>query len=197
MDFTEFTNSLKEKIANKEKLEQEKKQIEQALADKLRVNYKTIFAPEYAKLVEMDELLRKATDKSFITEVGGESNLCYYSKCYCLVGLRYKRKLVRLNDCSSDNLDYIRDFSALFASVDSTIAFLNKVKTEIFMARFKIYEGFLDKQTEYLRDTIATLLDKMSESSSVKENDNGTIEIKINGKTYVGAVKEVGDENGY
>lgn len=196
MDLTEFTNSLKEKIANKEKLEQEKKQIEQGLADKLRVNYKTIFEPEYAKLVEMDELLRKATDKSFITELDG-GNLYYYPRCYSLQGLRYKKVLVRLNDYSSNNLDYIRDFSALFASVDSTIAFLDRVKLEIFMARFKIYEGFLDKQTEYLRDTIATLLDKMSESSSVKENANGTIEITINGKTYVGAVKEVGDENGY
>lgn len=196
MDLTEFTNSLKEKIANKEKLEQEKKQIEQALADKLRVNYKTIFEPELAKLVEMDELLRKATGKSFITELDG-GNLCYYPRCYSLVGLRYKKVLVTLNDYSSNNLDYIRDFSALFASVDSTIAFLDRVKSEIFMARFKIYEGFLDKQTEYLRDTIATLLERMSESSSVKENANGTIEITINGKTYVGAVKEVGDENGY
>lgn len=196
MDLTEFTNSLKEKIANKEKLEQEKKQLEQGLADKLRVNYKAIFEPEYAKLVEMDELLLKATDKGFITELDG-GNLCYYPKCYSLAGLRYKGQLVTLSDYSSNNLDYIRDFSALFASVDSTIAFLDRVKLEIFMARFKIYEGFLDKQTEYLRDTIAPLLDKMSESSSVKENTNGTIEITINGKTYVGAVKEVGDENGY
>lgn len=190
MDFTEFTNSLKEKIANNEKLENEKKQLEQGLADKLRVNYKTIFEPEFEKLVEMDELLRKATDKSFITEIGGEDNLCYYPKCYSLQGLRYKRILVRLNEYSSNNLDYIRDFSVLFATVDSTIAFLDKVKSEIFMKRFKIYEGYLDKQTEYLRDAIATLLDKMSESSSVKENSNGTIEITINGKTYVGAVKE-------
>ena len=190
MDFTELTNSLKEKVANNDRLEQEKKQLEQGLADTLRHNYNTIFAPEYAKFVEMDELLRKATGRDFTTEVGDGSGLCYLPACYSACGLYYKNRRVRLYDTSNCNSDIIRDFSKVFLNADTTLAFLDKVKSEVFMNRFKIYEGYLDKQTEYLRDAIATLLDKMSEASSVKENVDGTIEITLNGKTYVGAVKE-------
>lgn len=186
MDLKELTNTLKEKIALKELLTSELKDYEQTFANILQKNYKTLYVPKYAELRDMDDLLRKELKMNFISGDWTNGDIAFVPAHFASSGLFHHGH--RVTDILNP-ADYVHDFEDIFSSEDSTIKFIDKM-TALFCERFKKYEKELDKQNSSLREALATILDKLSNASAVDEKPDGTIEITLNGKTYIGTVKE-------
>ena len=55
------------------------------------------------------------------------------------------------------------------------------------------FERFLeeiDQCNESLKASVEALKNELNGSSAIEEKEDGSVEIKINGKTYIGTVKE-------
>lgn len=87
------------------------------------------------------------------------------------------------------NSDHWILFAELFESVDACNSFIKQLNADyslLIESAIKQYET----ETPILADTLQNLTEKIKNSSCVKQKEDGSIEITINGKTYIGTVKE-------
>lgn len=179
-----LTDSLKEKVRRNKQIQAEKAENEAELLRIMRKNYEELYLTEYKSLVEIDELLSKETKIYFQSYNANTDVLAFYPSDFAGWGLFYKGHEVTWFGNKEIGL-----FSDIFLSVDSTSKFLDSVK-KLFAERFRRYEEKLDETAKDLREGLADVLDKLSRASCTEMKENGTIEITIGGKTYIGTVKE-------
>lgn len=76
-----------------------------------------------------------------------------------------------------------------FESVDTCNSFIKQLNADyslLIESAIKQYET----ENPILADTLQNLTEKIKNSSCVEQKEDGSIEITINGKTYIGTVKE-------
>lgn len=91
--------------------------------------------------------------------------------------------------CENNNWYYAKYWTKHFMTVENTIKRADVMR--------KAYSVFLehcaencDERIANLKNTLKELSETLSGSTSVTEKEDGTIELTLNGKTYVGTVKE-------
>lgn len=85
--------------------------------------------------------------------------------------------------------DKIVSFSSILATEDKAEALLSeiyKVYADFFTKALKQVEG----ENEKLSSQLKTLTDYLSDSHTIEEKEDGTVEIRLGGKTYIGTLKE-------
>lgn len=85
--------------------------------------------------------------------------------------------------------DYILSWFPYFGTEEDTLKTLEKAR-RCFAVWLGRYLQCLDSRYNQLEVTVRALEDALKGGSAVKEKEDGTIELKINGKVYVGKVKE-------
>lgn len=76
-----------------------------------------------------------------------------------------------------------------FDSVDACNKFLGKLNENYALILTKAIEGF-ETENPALAETLQNLTERIRNSSFVEQKEDGSVEITINGKTYIGTVKE-------
>lgn len=87
------------------------------------------------------------------------------------------------------NTDHWISLAEFFESVDTCNSFIEQLNADyslIIESAIKQYET----ENPKLVDTLQNLTEKIKNSSCVEQKEDGSIEITINGKTYIGTVKE-------
>lgn len=90
---------------------------------------------------------------------------------------------------TSNNKERIIAFSELFSTEDKANAFLAEVN-EQYVKLFEEVVKVVDEKNGELALQLDSLKKALSTSSVVKEKEDGSIEIHLNGKTYIGKVVE-------
>lgn len=87
------------------------------------------------------------------------------------------------------NTDDVKILCERFGTEERALASLREIE-EMFCSIFEKQIERLDGINQGLVDTLQELTSMLKESSCVEEKDDGMVEIHLNGKTYVGTVKE-------
>lgn len=88
------------------------------------------------------------------------------------------------------NADQWMPLAELFESVDACNNFIEQLNADyslIIESAIKQYET----ENPKLAETLQNLTERIRNSSFVEQKEDGSVEITINGKTYIGTVKEV------
>lgn len=99
------------------------------------------------------------------------------------VSLTYK------DSCNNLNPDQWMPLAELFESVDACNSFIEQLNADysiILESAINQYET----ENPALAETLQNLTERIRNSSCVEEKEDGSIEIQINGKTYIGTIKE-------
>lgn len=175
------------------------------LADKCMDNYvrliqgtfRTCHALAKELTYKFDFPFREQSEHVFLKYNGRDRQLAYIS----IFGDDRGRREFRLSDFSSST-EFNDTFSVLKNSVDSTLALSKILSTEEkAMALLEemtslyshFFKGVIEKihnDNSELRTTIQNLSYYLENSSVVKEEKDGSIEIHLNGKTYKGTLVE-------
>lgn len=194
MNFNEIMETAEALLEQNVELENKKNQMETDLLEIIKDNYEKLFLPEIESLLNFDGRL---SDKANIC-FDSQETLFYISRRNGGVG---PNLYITNRNNQHDNVfyktilhkafsnDYKIHLLSDFTSEESTFAFLASVK-EVFARRFEAYASKLRKKNDSLAERIKELAEQLKNSSSVNEKEDGTIEITLNGKTYIGTVKE-------
>ena len=121
----------------------------------------------------------------FYVEVKVDTYL--YRPYYWCNNLMFKDDICSIHDCN--NRERVIAFSKLFSTEDRANAFLAEVD-EQYAKLFEEVIKVVDEKNSELALQLDSLKEALSTSSVVKEKEDGSIEIHLNGKTYIGTVKE-------
>lgn len=160
-------------------------------ADRISRNYETLFMTEYKALYGLFLRLHNVTsamdDSDYVAGKWRVSIVC-------------DRPRVDINGGESPNevARRVRSGSALEAEWEAVTDFLTPEGTLALLDKFKeTFSKCFNKMAEAVREGNAELAAKvdcitrlLEKSSAPVEMEDGTIEIRLNGKTYVGKVKE-------
>ena len=163
-------------------------------------NYEKIVAPYIEK---MDGVVEKIHDKSNVYIEGGEITLIKNSNIrldlemttsgvrpYCYFTYNNSRNYSTALSVSV-KLDYWywEKMEEYFLTEEGALRFIDALAG----AYCEVFEKFrvaISEKNQNLADSIQKLEEALKVSSAPKENEDGTVEFHINGKTYVGTVKE-------
>lgn len=196
-------NELKEKaLALKEenvKLHSEIKARKAELAEITKRNFKEIVLPY---IQDMNKFIQELNLQDFRIEVKrllDNSEILLSKECVNYgVKLEFWEHRVYGIDCQLNYGDTYKKLSTehwvnlekFFSSVESCNAFIEELNADyisILCRAVADYEKENPKLTEYLQ----YLAEKLKTSSCIEKREDGSIEITLNGKTYIGTVKEV------
>ena len=200
MDLNEIIKNAENLLSENEELECRKNQMELELLKKIESNYNKLFVPEIQELTKLDTKLADASG------IFGLETRC---ETFCISGASssfgtffyitnrsnfndhvvYNKILHRKYPDRDFPSDYKIHLLKEFISEDSTLSHLAEIK-ESFAERFETYAKTVSEKNEKLSAQIEILAEQLKESSSVEEKEDGSIEITLNGKTYIGTVKE-------
>ncbi len=77
-----------------------------------------------------------------------------------------------------------------FESVDACNSFIEQLNADYSLIIESVIKQY-ETENPTLAETLQNLTEKIKNSSCVEQKEDGSIEITINGKTYIGTVKEV------
>ena len=121
----------------------------------------------------------------FYVEVKADKYL--YRPYYCCNNQVIKEDICSIHTCN--DRERVIAFGELFSTEDKANAFLAEV-TEQYTKLFEEIIKVVDEKNTELALQLDSLREALSTSSVVKEKEDGSIEIHLNGKTYIGTVKE-------
>lgn len=198
MDLNELRNQITSQAESVKSQRDEAAALKKELAEKIKKNIVEILNPwidDERKLC--DTLYHKAGETPSIEEV----RETLYGNSKVTVQLRYSAWGVRMLyynsshtcDFGSVRSFYDDDFVAtgdLFINEENTMQLINGRLTDAFIKVLGYWEVFLKEKSSSLSDTIAAYRDMLSKAHTVEQNEDGTVEIQLGGKTYIGHVKE-------
>lgn len=205
MDINEILGKVKDSVAKNASMEETAESRAIELRDKCVDNYNRIVKEHFDLLHTLasdlckkygifynvcedeksEHLLIKYSNAFYYVEVRADK---YYYKPYywCNNGV-INEDICSIHSCCDRRR--VIAFSELFSTEDRTNAFLTEVN-EQYAKLFEEVIKVVDKKNEELALQLDSLKEALSTSSVVKEKEDGSIEIHLNGKTYVGTVKE-------
>lgn len=195
-------NELKERaLALKEKnvkLHSEIKARKAELAEITKRNFKEIVLPY---IQDMNKFIQKLNLQSFI--INSKSLL---DNSEILLTKEYKDYGVKLEfwehgaygiDCQLNYGDSYKklstehwvDLEKFFSSVESCNAFIEELNADYISILCSAVADY-EKENPELAEYLQYLTEKLETSSCIEKKEDGSIEITLNGKTYIGTVKE-------
>ena len=202
MNINEIIKTSESLLSENKELEDKKLRMQKELLEKVKKNYEKIFMPAIDELLTLDTRLARATEfpRQLITEeplyrIYSNFTGNFASDFYIVNRANqhdfndYKNILHRKYPDRDFPIDYKLFLLKEFISENSTLSHLDKIK-DSFAGRFATYAGVLREKNEKLSAQIEAIAEQLKESSAIEEKSDGTIEITLNGKTYIGTVKE-------
>lgn len=194
-DIEELVLEAQERIDTNEGLKKEKRETLETFIAVCKKNMETFFGKDISLLCDMHTRLRISADKRICKEsndfqvFNGDYGRGTVSYRFGKNGANFASFSVLERLARSEDefvLDYL---SRHFATEDAAIKSANEVKA-LFASVFEKYIVELDGQNQALVDTLQKLKSYLNDSSSVEHKEDGTVEFHLNGKVYVGTVKE-------
>lgn len=206
MELDKLLNEVSEGVEKNLTLKNEQEAMKRAITDKVNDNYNTLFYPEVKKLWD------------FVCKISRETDIHVSLNTYGTIDYEAKYNRTSFMSIRTTKLDYDRrcnfitakgniwtihekdvkyakDFSSwegsipYFCTEEATLKALDIAKKG-FAEYFEKFSFLLKRQNESLSEEVHKLHDVLMSSSSVKKCEDGTVEINIGGKTYVGTLKE-------
>lgn len=194
-DIEELVLDAQERIDTNNGLKKEKKETLETFLAVCRKNKETFFDKDISLLCDMHTKLRFAADKR-ISKVSDDFRVFNGEYGRGTVSFRFNKNSASFNDFSclarmaGNGDEFVLDYlNRHFATEDAAIKSANEVKA-LFASVFEEYIVELDGQNQGLVDTLQKLKSYLNDSSSVEHKEDGTVEFHINGKVYIGTVKE-------
>ena len=183
-NFDDIKKNVIDLINEQNELEEREKETRKKLGSIIEENYNRIVSPVLKELSELDYVLENKVGMFDTLKVDGMP-IYYVSKHWSGSGLRY------MSDGDSVS-PYYTDERTIenFSTVEKASAFAETVK-KIFVEKFKTFAPMLEEKNKELKNKIDKLVEALNNSSTIKEQDDGTVEIKLGDKTFVGTIKEV------
>ena len=167
---------------------------QQAITDILNKNYKTIVKPELRKIMDIIWLVSDKVSRSFYVNNGRFirikhiENYSHSDNFFYIYG--YK------NDGSKDSLrideiskSCINCWTEHFMTEERSFAYLKDIKEEL-AEYLCTFANEISAQNDTLKESIKKLAEQLETGSAVETKEDGSIVINLNGKTYIGTVKE-------
>lgn len=198
MDLDELITNIENGIEQNGKLKKEQDASLETLMTRMTENYEKVFLPEYNKLARIDDQVANIVRYSINTERCDFSILngsCFYVNgkkynTFCDLRSYYRqRNKYPYNDLFNE----VFNCFLFLTSTETTLAKLDVIRL-VFASRFERYLKDLRTENETLAEKVSLLREHLETSSSVEEKEDGTIEINIGGKTYIGTLKEKTDD---
>lgn len=197
MDLNEAFNSVKELAKKSDELHKQQAQVTEELQERINKNYQEVVYPEMQRLLEMLKVTRKLGTKTpyfvhlpFAPLFQGGVEACdaYIRFNYDVPGTcgTYQYVAGIHSVCTE-----CRDIGAANAlsSLDKCEKLISALRKVTAAYLEKCIPGFKEVN-EGLEASITALTELLKSSSVVEENEDGTVEIQLGGKTYIGHVKE-------
>ncbi len=196
-------------ISERDAMLQKKAELKMNSAKVILENFENFFFPEANELHKLlknfgEKRVSSSLDRHLTYEIGGsnftlsphsnyfwflfESNGCAYG-WYSSPESLLSNLTEKVNNATKENTSLLELLLTFFGTEDSTLKVLDSYRDAV--------EKALQSMNDNIRNSnygLSELLDKMqnilSNTHSVTEKEDGTIELQINGKTYIGTVKE-------
>ena len=183
-NFDDIKKSVIDLVNENEKLEDQVKETRKKLGSIIEENYNKIVDPVLDELEGLDHIL--GIKASMFDTIKHEDLPIYYvPKHWSNWGLHYTSNGNSVSPYYVDE-QTIENFS----TVEKALAFVEVVK-KIFVERFKTYAPILEERNKEIKNKLDDLVESLNNSSTIKKQDDGTVEIKLGDKTFVGTIKEV------
>lgn len=208
MDITEILESVKDSVAKNVSMEETAESRAIELRDKCVDNYNRIVKEHFDMLHTLaSDLCKKygifynvkennKSEHLLIKYYGNNSSGFYVEviadkylyRPYYYCNNQVIKEDIRSIHASNDRARVIA-FGELFSTEDKANAFLAEVN-EQYAKLFEEVIKVVDEKNAELALQLDSLKEALSTSSVVKEKEDGSIEIHLNGKIYIGTVKE-------
>lgn len=140
------------------------------------------FAEKTERLIDDYQKIRLSVDKK-LTSCGIRISYNEWKSYGLDVCLTYEESYKNLN------ADQWMPLAELFESVDACNSFIEQLNADYSLIIESAINQY-DTENPALAETLQNLTEKIKSSSFVEQKEDGSIEITINGKTYIGTVKE-------
>lgn len=205
MDLEELVGEISSKVELNANLKAKEQTTRNDVLNLCQQNYDEVCKNEISKLNEIWYSVRTATRREiyksdFCSDIQPETK--FYIGYGCIKFLyRFASGGINWLDGVEKMFSYARkdmwqegkeltEFAAkLFGTVENSINTLNAIKSG-FAEIFEQYIPYLDSDNESLSNAIEKLKVYLETPSTVEHKEDGSIEIQLNGKTYIGTVKE-------
>lgn len=194
MEMKDLMNECETLIEENQKKKEIIKNSLKEFCDRCSANYKALFAPEYISLRRITrrllDVVPSARVEWNVSDSNGEAfgNIEIHSDFATFRAFGYYDFYEALHKVGKEGV-FVDAMTEMFSTPDSTLRTLSFFKAA-FARILKVLARYVRDRNDELGETIERLASKSEESSCVKDNEDGSIEITINGKTYVGTVKE-------
>jgi hypothetical protein len=206
MELDELLNEVSESVNMNIAFRAKQVALKEHIAEKVNDNFQRIFLPEVRKLWEFACRVAKETDIYISLNAHDTGEWRQKAKTKAFMSIKIKSdayynscKFVSKSEQSwsvdegkNQDARYFNCWEGVienFITEEATLKTLDIAKKD-FAEYFERFSSFLKNKNENLSKQVARLSDLLNNSSSVKQCENGTVEINIGGKTYVGTLKE-------
>lgn len=202
MNLNEIMENLESKMSDTNRLKAEQAQKEQTLYKVCNSNYEKIFLPRLKELEDFSLKLSGLT-KDLICEGTSVRDTFAICRNYArfnygftttnnIYEISFGKLFDLIKECPWHNGEKEKLFNHcvnFFRSEDKTLETLHKIEL-LYAKGFQKQADELDKINTKLAEDIRKMTELLKDSHAVEENSDGTIEITLNGKIYIGTVKE-------
>ncbi len=194
MEMKDLVNECEALIKENQKKKETMENLQNELCDRCLENYRTLFVQEFVSLRKLTRRLIQVVPSAIVnwnvTDFSGKSfgNININSDFATFHAFGWNEFYQELNEVrtarkSADSL------AEMFSTPGRTLLTLDNFKAA-FARILKTLARCVRDENDELGRTAEKLASMLDESSFVKEIDDGSIEIRINGKTYIGTIKE-------
>lgn len=198
MELSEVFDKVKVQAQKTAELRAQNAAAKEQLSKVIDDNCREILLPEMANLLQILELtdtLHDAPDEiSRLLEIEGQK--VYVKACSRYTEIKYYDKYNNFNSCdihygmSCKSTGCTKLSAATFlSSVERTRSIISELRITVAEYLEKSIPAF-EAENKELAESISELQSWLKTSDTVQQNDDGTVEFKIGGKTYIGTVKE-------
>lgn len=138
------------------------------------------FRLESKRLLDNSEILLSKECENYGVKLEFWEHRVYGIDCHLNYGDEYKK-------LSTELWVYLEKF---FSSVESCNAFIEELNADYISILCRAVADY-EKENPELTEYLQYLAEKLKTSSCIEKREDGSIEITLNGKTYVGKLKEV------
>lgn len=194
MDLNELKKNVLASAEQCKNMRAEKKELKERITENARINIEKIVFPELKATQSFCHALHDIQCTGFEEEYETLKVIPYNRDCSGKLIYRVSQTGIncyfRIDQHTCELIsDKLYDVSDLFDTEDKCFKFVDKIHKD-FAAVLNSYQERFSEVNEELANDISKLKELLNDSHAVEEKEDSSIEIKINGKTYIGTVKE-------
>ena len=208
-EIEKLVNGINACISDRTRMLAEKNEMKKMCAETIRKNYGEIFLPKVEELKEIISIMyknavyvKKRVDSEFqsgentvmqVRSDGDTYEYTYQGYDKCIGWLHGNTDLLKKFQAEDDILRFetdkyrlLMDFFGTEEKTINAVKFMQSITVSVLQSmseRISEFNSELAEQLDKLKNAV-------SNKSTVEHKDDGTIEISIGGKTYIGTIKE-------